>query len=416
MYKDMSGILPGRSEDITASTSGEVFNGPVLSLSIFPKVDNLDPPVKVVFKHSQTNLSSTLCSYWKFGSANETGKWASDGCRVRESNDSFTVCECDHLTNFAVLMSPFVEADSESISLRVVSIVGIGLSMLCLLITILIHVCLWRYLKSERAVLLLNLSIALLSSYIIFLAGVDRTESTVFCAVVAALLQYIYLVVFCLMLAEGIELAVTVLYVFPTRSRLRVLVVSAWFLPAIVVGISLGVTKAEGHGNEHFCWLSISRGLIWAFVGPALVIIVFNIICLILVINKMCGVKSMEKKTYTEKIKTSLRSLCVLVPLMGVSWILGIFYINDDLFFMQYLFAICNGLQGVFIFIFHCLLNKKVRQALKRDASRREILRSATESTVQTGQGKDKSSSSKTCNAEFQSESTDFTTSDWRNK
>ncbi|XP_052245197.1 adhesion G protein-coupled receptor L3-like [Dreissena polymorpha] len=130
----------------------------------------------------------------------------------------------------------------------------------------------------------------------------------------------------------------------------------------------------------------------------------------------MCGVKSMEKKTYTEKIKTSLRSLCVLVPLMGVSWILGIFYINDDLFFMQYLFAICNGLQGVFIFIFHCLLNKKVRQALKRDASRREILRSATESTVQTGQGKDKSSSSKTCNAEFQSESTDFTTSDWRNK
>ncbi|KAH3729506.1 hypothetical protein DPMN_055478 [Dreissena polymorpha] len=130
----------------------------------------------------------------------------------------------------------------------------------------------------------------------------------------------------------------------------------------------------------------------------------------------MFGMKSMETKTSAEKIKTSLRSLCVLVPLMGVSWILGIFYINDNLFFMQYLFAICNGLQGVFIFIFHCLLNKKVRQALKRDASRREILRSAAESTCQTGQGKDKSSSSKTFSAEFRSESADFTMSDWRNK
>ncbi|KAH3729507.1 hypothetical protein DPMN_055479 [Dreissena polymorpha] len=188
MYKDMSDILPTSSEDITSSMSRTVLNGPVLSLSIFPKVGNLDPPVTIVFKHAQTNLSSALCGYWKFGSANQTGKWASDGCRVRESNNSFTVCECDHLTNFAVLMSPFVEADSESIPLRVVSIVGIGLSMLCLLITILIHVCLWRYLKGERAVLLLNLSIALLSSYIIFLAGVDRTESTAFCAVVAALL------------------------------------------------------------------------------------------------------------------------------------------------------------------------------------------------------------------------------------
>ncbi|KAH3726549.1 hypothetical protein DPMN_052416 [Dreissena polymorpha] len=421
MYKDMSDILPASSEDITVSTTGTVLNGPVLSFSIFPKVENLDPPVTIVFKHSQTNLSSAACSYWKFGSANVTGKWSSDGCTVRESNNSFTVCDCSHLTNFAVLMSPFVEADSESIPLRVVSIVGIGLSMLCLLITILIHVCLWKYLKSERAVLLLNLSIALLSSYIIFLAGVDRTESTVFCAVVAALLQYIYLVVFCLMLAEGIELAVTVLYVFATRSRLRVLVVSAWLLPAIVVGISLGVTKAEGYGNEHFCWLSISRGLIWSFIGPALVIIIFNIICLILVIRKMCGMKSMETKTSAEKIKTSLRSLCVLVPLMGVSWILGIFYINDNLFFMQYLFAICNGLQGVFIFIFHCVLNKKVRQALKRDASRRETLRETLRSTRQstfqsTFQGENNYSSSNKFNSESRSEDAEFTSSDWRNK
>ncbi|WAR06902.1 AGRD1-like protein, partial [Mya arenaria] len=69
----------------------------------------------------------------------------------------------------------------------------------------------------------------------------------------------------------------------------------------------------------------------------------------------------MGTKKMPEKIKTSLRSLCVLVPLMGVSWILGIFYINEDLYFLQYLFSICNGLQGFFIFLFRCALSKKIR-------------------------------------------------------
>ena len=43
--------------------------------------------------------------------------------------------------------------------------------------------------------------------------------------------------------------------------------------------------------------------------------------------------------------RTSFRSLCVLVPVMGVSWILGIFYMDDSFYFIQYVFAILNGLQ-----------------------------------------------------------------------
>jgi len=39
----------------------------------------------------------------------------------------------------------------------------------------------YSYLKSDQAVLLLNLCVALFVSYIIFLAGVDRTESKVGC-------------------------------------------------------------------------------------------------------------------------------------------------------------------------------------------------------------------------------------------
>jgi hypothetical protein len=40
-----------------------------------------------------------------------------------------------------------------------------------------------------------------------------------------------------------------------------------------------------------------------------------------------------------------MRSLCVLLPLVGCTWISGIFYVNKSMAWIQYIFAICNGLQ-----------------------------------------------------------------------
>ena len=48
------------------------------------------------------------------------------------------------------------------------------------------------------------------------------------CTVIAALLHYIFLVVFMLMLAEGIQVAYTVIVVFNTHSKTRILLTLAW--------------------------------------------------------------------------------------------------------------------------------------------------------------------------------------------
>ena len=34
-----------------------------------------------------------------------TGRWAEFGCDVYDTNTTHTVCKCQHLTNFAVLMN-----------------------------------------------------------------------------------------------------------------------------------------------------------------------------------------------------------------------------------------------------------------------------------------------------------------------
>ncbi|MEQ2176534.1 Adhesion G protein-coupled receptor L2 [Goodea atripinnis] len=53
-----------------------------------------------------------------------------------------------------------------------------------------------------------------------------------------------------------------------------------------------------------------------------------------------------------------------LLCLLGLTWAFGLFFLNESSIVMAYLFTIFNTLQGMFIFIFHCLLQKKVRYCL----------------------------------------------------
>ncbi|XP_052808093.1 adhesion G protein-coupled receptor L3-like [Mya arenaria] len=370
IYRNLTHVLPRLSDHMSTGTSKEL-NGPVVAFTVYPSINTTDFKVNITFKHFHDNYSGPACNFWKFSESDrEVGSWSSKGCHVVSSSPRQTICACNHTTNFAVLMSPFAEADVHSIPLRIISIIGISVSILCLVVTVITHLVLWRRLRSDRTILLMNLCISMILSYTVFLAGVDRTESKAFCTVVAALLQYFYLVVFCLMLAEGVEIAYTVLFVFATRSRVRYFVVTAWALPLVIVGISLGITRTHGYGNSSFCWLSIKGGVVWAFVGPALFIILVNIVALFIIITKMLRMKAMTRKPLNAKIMTSVRSLCVLVPLLGITWILGIFYINKDTSFMQYLFVICNSLQGFSIFLFHVVFNHQIKQAIQTSKAR----------------------------------------------
>jgi hypothetical protein len=66
----------------------------------------------------------------------------------------------------------------------------------------------------------LNLCIALLMGYIIFLAGIDSAvKNRIGCAVVAALLHYFFTAVFCWMLCEGIMLYLMLVLVFNRISK-----------------------------------------------------------------------------------------------------------------------------------------------------------------------------------------------------
>lgn len=63
--------------------------------------------------------------------------------------------------------------------------------------------------------------------------------------------------------------------------------------------------------------------------------------------------------------RSGLKSITVLFPLLGITWIFGVMALGSQTIVFQYLFALCNSLQGLFIFIFHCLCNSEVRRVKK---------------------------------------------------
>ncbi|VDH98409.1 leucine-rich repeat-containing G protein-coupled receptor 5 [Mytilus galloprovincialis] len=181
-YKSISGLFP---KYLILDGNVKSFNGSYDVNSIITDftihgTSCLDFSVIIKFDHLLDNMSMPFCGHWNFSAINTVyGAWSSFGSRLVDASDSYTICEYNHTTNFAILMSPGKTPSSHYIPLSVISAIGCGVSILFLVITILIHMVLWRYVRNERTQTLMNLCVALLLSYVIFLAGISRTGNKV---------------------------------------------------------------------------------------------------------------------------------------------------------------------------------------------------------------------------------------------
>ncbi|CAG2113557.1 unnamed protein product, partial [Medioppia subpectinata] len=92
-------------------------------------------PVVVTVKHNNllTFGDKVQCVYWDF----QQMKWSSSGCqfRVEGSDRKVSVCECNHLTNFAALMDVSGREANTKVK-DILTKVCCGLSIICLVLTI----------------------------------------------------------------------------------------------------------------------------------------------------------------------------------------------------------------------------------------------------------------------------------------
>lgn len=283
------------------------------------------------------------------------------------------MCNCNHLTNFAVLMQlGETQASSKiperhQLALEIVTFVGCGLSLLGEVLTILAYLVLMN-LKQEQIQIRFNLVVAIAVAQIFFLAGIDATSKQEACIFVAVSIHYFYLAGFAWMLMEGAYLYLMVVKVYNTVVRMKLLYAFSWGFPLLMVTSSIVIASGStegiwGYVHGDFCWVSFSNSLIWTFAAPVLAVCLVNSFILCRVVYEMTRMHSTKD---TSNVKQGLKACVVLFPLLGLTWVFGILSITDAGLVFQYIFTILNSLQGFFIFVIHVLRSSEVRAAYLR--------------------------------------------------
>ncbi|XP_041841716.1 adhesion G protein-coupled receptor L3-like isoform X11 [Melanotaenia boesemani] len=353
-----------------ATNYSVIVNSPVITAAINKdsyKVYLSDPVIFTIrhLQQSEENFNPN-CSFWSYSKRTMTGYWSTQDCRLLGTNRTHTACSCTHLTNFAVLMAHVDVKNTDPVHdmlLDVITWVGILLSLVCLLIS-LFTFCFFRGLQSDRNTIHKNLCISLFIAESLFLVGINRGDQPVACAVFAALLHFFFLAAFTWMFLEGVQLYIMLVEVFESEhSRRRYFYLVGYGVPALIVAVSAAVDY-RSYGTDRVCWLRLDTYFIWSFIGPATLIIMLNVIFLGIALYKMFHHTAILKPDSgcLDNIKSWVIGAIALLCLLGLTWAFGLMYVNESTVVMAYLFTIFNSFQGMFIFIFHCVLQKKVRK------------------------------------------------------
>ncbi|NWH90390.1 AGRG2 protein, partial [Aegithalos caudatus] len=362
-----------------ASLISSVISSSVGNLTI----SNLTTNVTVILQNIKPNQdnSTVRCVFWDFNKNGGHGGWSYEGCIVKESRVNETVCSCNHLTSFAVLMDLYGNTPlnpTQELVLTFISYIGCGLSAIFLSVTLVTYIAFEKIRRDYPSKILIQLCAALLLLNLVFLldSWIALYDTRGLCIAVAVFLHYFLLVSFTWMGLEAFHMYLALVKVFNTYVRKYILkfCLVGWGLPAVVVSIVLAVSpdnyglittgKVSINGPDEFCWIKNRIVFYITAVGYFCLIFLINISMFIVVLIQLCRIK--KKKQLGTQRKTTiqdLRSVAGLTFLLGITWGFAFFTVNEV---FTYLFTIFNTLQGFFIFIFYCVTKENVRKQWRR--------------------------------------------------
>lgn len=340
--------------DPQSSTSNSTVNGLVMTTVLSSNYSEFK--IGMDFKISNSSLTNASCVWWNF---NKQG-WDDTGCQLRSMTTNGTVhCICDHLTSFSILMSTSDLSPEAEIILSYITYIGVGISMLSLVVCIIIEAMIWKSVTKNktsylRHVCIMNIAVTLLMADIWFIVGAAMNTTDAFKACVAATFfaHLFYLCVFFWMLTMGLILFYRLMCVFHDLSKTTMMGIS-FFLgygcPVIIAVITVAVTQSQNvYLQPKKCWLNIMESKAFlAFVLPAFTILLVNFITLLVVIIKVLRPSVGDKPKKEEKSILNHITKCILIltPLLGLTWGFGIGTMSTSSVVIHGIFAALNSLQ-----------------------------------------------------------------------
>lgn len=315
-----------------------------------------------------SRAQSSTCVFWDLSGAGGRGAWSQEGCRYLKTLQGRDVCVCDHLTNFAVLVDLYGQGrlpQEHQFALTIITVIGLCLSIAGLSITILSFILIPKLRQGRPQQTLFNMALAMLASWVVFLAGFTRVESHGGCVAVAALLHYFILVSFMWMLMEGILQYLMFVRVFGTEYDNYMLKTGlpAWGIPLIPVIVVLAVDTNLYRGGNQYCWMSLTP-FYYAFLLPVALVMLANIIIYIMVVGAICrrrNISSNASHSGASNRVIGIRASIACFVVLGLSWVFAFFAVEDARVVFQYLFTITNSIQGFLIFLIFTARDPQVR-------------------------------------------------------
>eukprot|EP00057_Strongylocentrotus_purpuratus_P015018 XP_011669492.1 PREDICTED: protein jagged-1 isoform X6 [Strongylocentrotus purpuratus] len=354
---------------------------PVVSLTIGgQKIENLMERVNVTFYRFKPNSSDPTCNFWEFNLV----KWSMEGCQVlpdnavNSFNNEYYTCACDHLTNFAVLVDIYAEDAPPKPVLRLLSIIGCAISIVCLVIAIASYLSVKKIRRSQTHKIFICLCTTLLCLYTVSLAIIALDTEFQYaevelipCSVLAALVHYFVLSSLTWMGIEGFNTYLVIIKVFNTyipKFMIKASIVG-WGIPAVIVAATGAITR-NYYAEEDYCYIR-KWPLIGGLLVPMAIILIINIAVFILAMRRlqnsarMAGRVKKDCKTERQETRERIQNGIAMLLLLGFTWTIGyLTLINVD--FTELLFIIFNSLQGFFIFVLYCLRKETIRMQWRR--------------------------------------------------
>ncbi|KAL3062237.1 hypothetical protein OYC64_002107 [Pagothenia borchgrevinki] len=367
---------------------GTVLGSSVISTTVLGDDQPLSTAVHFQLQHRVQNPTGTVydpvCAFWDFDLNPEAGGWwNTKGCDVVSKHYGYTVCYCNHTTNFALLLQVYEAQRSpeNEKALQVLTFIGCGVSLCGLLFTFILFIAVGVP-KSDRTTVHKNLIVALSVAELLLMCSDWASANEAACFMVTALLHLFFMASFSWMLVEGLLLWSKVVSVNISEDRrMKLYYIIGWGLPVLIVGVTLAVSVDEYKAEDH-CWLNVKTDTIWAFVGPVIFVLAVNavVLCRVVMVTvssarrraKMLSPSSASKMQTFDLTWAVTRPVLILLPVLGLTWLCGVLVHLSVV--VAYVFIALNALQGLYIFLVYAVYNTEVRNAIKRIKEKRKAL------------------------------------------
>ncbi|XP_071945208.1 adhesion G protein-coupled receptor E3-like [Antedon mediterranea] len=304
--------------------------------------------------------------------------WSDEGVGTGHHSKNEISCYSEHLTSFCVLMKVTTDEVQEDAvvddnkTLSVMSTVCVSVSLVGLIVSLVVYCSFSKLWKLLRNSIHKNLVLNMILMQTLFIFGINKTENQMFCRFISIVLHLTSLNTIAWMCGEAVYLFFMVSTSSYTKyNRLRYYLFFCYGVPITVVAVS-SAGFASVYDVQHICWLSQETGMIWTFVAPAICIVTINtgIMCIVLKTiydrsGNMVGKGTGEKKKLTQ-LRKATRGTFMLLPLMGTAWLIGPFAVGSDAAFIEYVFNMLNGCQGIFIFLMYCVFDNEVKECFQK--------------------------------------------------